>query len=68
MSRFAKAWDELIRCLGYERYGAQGGDVGSVVAGALSTFDHAVGARLNSDPLAVALIGVPFPAGAHFTS
>jgi epoxide hydrolase len=61
LSRIAKAWDELMRRLGYARYGAQGGDIGSGVAGVLSTIDHVVGAHLNSDPLALALIGVPLP-------
>ncbi|WP_043778731.1 epoxide hydrolase family protein [Amycolatopsis rifamycinica] len=30
--RVAKAWAELMRRLGYERYGAQGGDFGSIVS------------------------------------
>ena len=30
--RVAEAWAELMRRLGYERYGAQGGDVGAVVS------------------------------------
>jgi pimeloyl-ACP methyl ester carboxylesterase len=29
--RMAKAWDELMGRLGYERYGAQGGDLGSLL-------------------------------------
>nr|HET6904857.1 epoxide hydrolase [Ktedonobacteraceae bacterium] len=61
LSRIARAWDELMKQLGYERYGAQGGDIGSGVAGVLSTFDHVVGAHINTDPLALALIGVPLP-------
>ena len=28
VSRVARAWDELMRRLGYSRYGAQGGDWG----------------------------------------
>ena len=61
LSRIARAWDELMKRLGYERYGAQGGDIGSGVSGVLSTFDHVVGAHINTDPLALALIGVPLP-------
>src|SRR6185369_14023131 len=33
--RVAKAWAELMRRLGYQRYGAQGGDFGAFVAPAL---------------------------------
>jgi epoxide hydrolase len=31
-ARIAKAWDELMQRLGYERYGAHGGDVGALVS------------------------------------
>ncbi len=61
LSRIARAWDELMKRLGYERYGAQGGDIGSGVSGVLSSLDHVVGAHINTDPLALALIGVPLP-------
>jgi pimeloyl-ACP methyl ester carboxylesterase len=61
LSRIARAWDELMKRLGYERYGAQGGDVGGGVSVVLSTLDHVVGAHINSDPLALALIGAPLP-------
>jgi len=52
-----------MRRLGYERYGAQGGDIGSAVSGMLAGFDpqHAIGVHLNSDPLAAAAV-VPLPA------
>ncbi|WP_037364758.1 epoxide hydrolase family protein [Amycolatopsis orientalis] len=33
--KIATAWDQLMVSLGYERYGAQGGDWGSAVSGAL---------------------------------
>jgi epoxide hydrolase len=29
--RIARAWDELMRRLGYTRYGAQGGDLGAII-------------------------------------
>jgi pimeloyl-ACP methyl ester carboxylesterase len=61
LPRIAGAWDELMSRLGYERYGAQGGDVGAGVAGVLSNMERAVGAHINTDPLAVALIGSPLP-------
>ncbi|MFJ5263059.1 epoxide hydrolase family protein [Streptomyces sp. NPDC088387] len=32
ISRTARAWAELMRRLGYERYGAQGGDLGALVS------------------------------------
>ena len=35
VNRIAAAWDELMRLLGYERYGAQGGDWGMAVTDAL---------------------------------
>ena len=48
----AKAWAELMRRLGYERYGAQGGDWGSAVTTALGQHDpeHCVGIHLNMVP------------------
>ncbi len=35
VQRIAVAWDELMRVLGYDRYGAQGGDWGSIVTDTL---------------------------------
>lgn len=61
ISRIARAWDDLMRQLGYKRYGVQGGDIGSAVSGNLSALDHVVGAHINTDPLALALIGIPLP-------
>jgi hypothetical protein len=47
--------------LGYERYGAQGGDIGAGITGMLASLDpgHVVGVHLNSDPLAVAAVALP---------
>src|ERR687894_320918 len=55
MARTARAFAELMKRLGYERYGAQGGDVGSGIVGMLAGFDRdrVVGVHTNSDPLGV---------------
>ncbi|WNV89843.1 epoxide hydrolase [Umezawaea sp. Da 62-37] len=47
--RIATAWAELMARLGYDRYGAQGGDWGSVVSRDLGVVDaeHVVGVHLN---------------------
>ncbi|GAB3260179.1 epoxide hydrolase family protein [Arthrobacter pigmenti] len=64
MSRIASAWQELMSRLGYERYGAQGGDTGSVVSPILGRIDagHVVGVHVNG--------GLGFPSGdpAEFAS
>jgi epoxide hydrolase len=48
--RVAHAWVELMRRLGYERYGAQGGDTGAMVSPQLGQIDseHVVGIHVNS--------------------
>src|SRR5918994_6561078 len=55
MARTARAFAELMRRLGYERYGAQGGDVGAGIVGMLAGIDRErmVGVHTNSDPLGV---------------
>ncbi len=54
--RIAEAWAELMARLGYQRYGAQGGDTGSVVSPLLGHVDveHVVGVHING--------GLAFPA------
>jgi len=49
--RIGRAWTELMARLGYERYGAQGGDWGSAVSRAVARHDpeHVVGIHLNHD-------------------
>jgi len=51
--RIARAWAELMRRLGYERYGAQGGDWGAAISRALGVADrdHVVGVHLNFLPV-----------------
>ena len=48
--RVAKAWAELMRRLGYDRYGAQGGDFGAFVAPELGHVDpgHLAGIHVNA--------------------
>jgi pimeloyl-ACP methyl ester carboxylesterase len=61
MGRTGRAWVELMARLGYDRYGAQGGDIGAGVAGTLGSLDpeHVAGVHLNTDPLAVAAVALP---------
>ena len=48
--RVAKAWAELMRRLGYDRYGAQGGDIGAIVAPDLGRVAgaHVAGVHVNA--------------------
>src|SRR4029434_5792159 len=50
--RTARAFAELMRRLGYERYGAHGGDIGAGIAGGLSPVDpdRVLGVHVTSDP------------------
>jgi epoxide hydrolase len=66
LTRTAKTWVELMRRLGYERYGAQGGDIGAGVSGDLAIHDpeRVVGVHVTTDPTALALIGGMLPAEA----
>ncbi|MFR9723269.1 epoxide hydrolase family protein [Streptomyces sp. MS19] len=52
-TRIARAWAELMRRLGYERYGAQGGDFGSGISQALGVVapEHVVGVHVNYLPV-----------------
>ncbi len=48
--RIAAAWAELMARLGYERYGAQGGDTGAIVSPKLARIDadRVVGVHVNN--------------------
>jgi pimeloyl-ACP methyl ester carboxylesterase len=50
ISRTARAWAELMRRLGYERYGAQGGDMGALIAPALGRIapESVIGIHVNA--------------------
>jgi pimeloyl-ACP methyl ester carboxylesterase len=56
--RVAEAWKELMARLGYERYGAQGGDWGAIISATLAAIDDARVAGLHSNML------LSFPANA----
>jgi pimeloyl-ACP methyl ester carboxylesterase len=55
MARTARAYAGLMDRLGYERYGAHGGDVGAGIVGMLAGIDaeHVAAVHTNSDPLSV---------------
>jgi epoxide hydrolase len=63
VARTAGAFAELMARLGYQRYGAHGGDIGAGVAGILGTAqaDRVVGTHTTSDARGVALAGQYFP-------
>jgi pimeloyl-ACP methyl ester carboxylesterase len=47
VSRVAELWDRLMTSLGYERYGAQGGDWGAAVSNALARTGRVAGVHVN---------------------
>lgn len=59
--RVARAWAELMRRLGYDRYVAQGGDAGAVISLELGRVDpeHVAGVHVN--------MLMTFPSGAELT-
>jgi pimeloyl-ACP methyl ester carboxylesterase len=50
--RIARTWAELMRRLGYDRYGAHGGDIGAAVSPQLGRVapDHVAGVHVNGGP------------------
>ncbi len=56
MGRTARAWAELMRRLGYERYGVHGGDIGAGISGMVAGLDgeHVLGVHVVTDPLTAA--------------
>ncbi len=69
VARTTAAFAELMRRLGYERYGAHGGDIGAGVTGRLGATepDHVVGTHVVSDPGSLGLAGEQFPIPDHLT-
>jgi pimeloyl-ACP methyl ester carboxylesterase len=52
MGRTARAWAELMRRLGYDRYGLHGGDIGAGVSGMVAAADgeRVIGLHVVTDP------------------
>ncbi|MGN6682124.1 MAG: alpha/beta hydrolase, partial [Streptosporangiaceae bacterium] len=63
MSRTARAWAELMRRLGYQRYGVHGGDIGAGVSGVVAGLDaaHVLGVHVVTDPLTAAATATFLP-------
>ncbi|HEX8132961.1 MAG TPA: epoxide hydrolase, partial [Actinomycetes bacterium] len=63
VARTTRAFAELMRRLGYDRYGAHGGDIGAGVSGLLGVTEaaHVVGTHTTSDARGVALAGQYYP-------
>ncbi|WP_410613211.1 epoxide hydrolase family protein [Amycolatopsis sp. lyj-109] len=49
--RVAELWDELMTSLGYDRYGAQGGDWGAAITNAVARSGHVAGVHVNFAPV-----------------
>ena len=67
LGRTTDAYITLMRRLGYDRYGVQGGDIGAGIAGRLASLDgeRVVGMHVNSDRGTSAMVGefLPMPEG-----
>jgi pimeloyl-ACP methyl ester carboxylesterase len=63
MGRTARAWAELMRRLGYQRYGVHGGDIGAGVSGLVAGLDgeHVIGVHVVTDPLTAAATATFLP-------
>jgi pimeloyl-ACP methyl ester carboxylesterase len=59
--RIARAWAELMHRLGYERFAAQGGDIGAAVSADLGRVapDRVVGVHVNGDSGALPPLPMP---------
>ncbi|MEW9555547.1 epoxide hydrolase family protein [Nonomuraea sp. NPDC050783] len=67
--RTTQAFAELMSRLGYERFGAQGGDIGAGVTGRLGATlpERVIGTHVNSDKGALGLAGEHYPVPDHLT-
>jgi pimeloyl-ACP methyl ester carboxylesterase len=67
LARTTDAFAELMTRLGYDRFAAQGGDIGAGVTGRLAALhpERVIGTHVNSDRGTIALAGeqIPLPAG-----
>jgi epoxide hydrolase len=63
MPHITRAWAELMGRLGYERYGAHGGDIGAGITGMLASIEpeHVVGAHVNTDQTSFIILGAEIP-------
>ena len=63
MARTARAWAQLMRRLGYPRYGLHGGDIGAGVSGLVAALDgaHVTGVHVVTDPLTAAATATFLP-------
>jgi pimeloyl-ACP methyl ester carboxylesterase len=63
LARTTDAFAELMTRLGYDRFAAQGGDIGAGVTGRLAALypDRVVGTHVNSDRGTIALAGEQLP-------
>jgi pimeloyl-ACP methyl ester carboxylesterase len=63
--RVARAWAELMHGLGYERYGAQGGDLGAFIGPELGRIDaeHVAGIHVNAASVGFIPFGEVDPEG-----
>src|SRR6516165_3668151 len=63
MGRTARAWAELMRRPGYQRYGVHGGDIGAGVSGMVAGLDskHVTGVHVVTDPLTAAATATFLP-------
>jgi pimeloyl-ACP methyl ester carboxylesterase len=63
LGRTASAWAELMRRLGYQRYGVHGGDIGAGVSGLVAGLDgeHVTGLHVVTDPLTAAATATFIP-------
>ncbi len=69
VGRTTDAFAELMSRLGYNRFGAQGGDIGAGVTGRLGALfpERVVGTHIDSDQGTLGLAGEQFPIPDHLT-
>ena len=65
MGRTARAWVELMRRLGYQRYGVHGGDIGGGVSGNVASLDpeHVVGVHVVVVAIGRRMVGAMLAVG-----